>query len=116
MTKELTELTKKYYSLINNPKGDCFHKDRDCHFYINEAYSYGQEPTFQFQHFGYCYDVEQFFRSKEGQYFYEQYIEQAEKEFEKAKQGLGQVITEARLGQTEASRFLETLEKMHHKF
>ena len=55
-TKSLTELTAEYYDLI----GRDHHKDDDRHFYIKKIYSYGEEPYWQFFHYGYCYSIEYF--------------------------------------------------------
>ena len=59
--KTLTELTAEYYTLINRDH----HKDKDCHFYIQKIYSYGDEPYWQFLHYGYCWSVENFFQDEE---------------------------------------------------
>ena len=47
---KITKLTGLYYSLIANDH----HKDRDCHFYINKYWSYGDEPCYMVEHYGYC--------------------------------------------------------------
>lgn len=57
--KTLTELTVEYYALI----GGDHHKDNDCHFYIKKTYSYGDEPYWQFSHYGYCWSVGEFFEN-----------------------------------------------------
>ena len=57
MTKTLTELTAEYYALISG----YHHKDRDCHFYIQQTYSYSNEPYWEFLYYGYCWEVEDFF-------------------------------------------------------
>jgi hypothetical protein len=55
---EITELSKEWYILI----GGDHHKDRDCHFYINTVWSYGQQQKYRVEHFGYLYrDVEETF-------------------------------------------------------
>jgi hypothetical protein len=55
---QITELTKKWYSLI----GQDHHKDKDCHFYINTVWSYGQKQKYRVEHYGYLYkDVEETF-------------------------------------------------------
>lgn len=46
---EITKLTEEWYFLI----GKDHHKDRDCHWYIEMKWSYGQEPKYIVQHFGY---------------------------------------------------------------
>jgi hypothetical protein len=50
--KEITELTDEWYKLI----GSDHHKDRDCHWYIETKWSYGQPPKYSVQHFGYILD------------------------------------------------------------
>ena len=45
----LEEATSKYFDAIRQDH----HKDRDCHFYINKVYSYGNPPVYQIEHFGY---------------------------------------------------------------
>jgi hypothetical protein len=55
---QITELTKEWYSLI----GQDHHKDKDCHFYINTVWSYGQKQKYRVEHYGYLYkDVEETF-------------------------------------------------------
>ena len=46
---KITELSKEWYILI----GGDHHKDRDCHFYINTVWSYGQKQKYRVDHFGY---------------------------------------------------------------
>jgi hypothetical protein len=44
----ITELTKLwYFTLVDH------HKDSDCHFYIKMQWSYGQEPVYVVEHYGY---------------------------------------------------------------
>ena len=52
MNAELRKLTQKWYKLVNLDH----HKDRDCHFYINEVWSYGSAPIWRVEHFGYVAD------------------------------------------------------------
>lgn len=33
-----------------------YHKDRDCHWYIQQIWSYGNEPYWEAQHYGYVFD------------------------------------------------------------
>jgi len=47
--KKATELTQEWYKLI----GSDHHKDRDCHFYIQIIFSYGNPPIYQLAHDGY---------------------------------------------------------------
>jgi hypothetical protein len=55
---QITELSKEWYILI----GGDHHKDRDCHFYINTVWSYGQKQKYRVEHYGYLYrDVEKTF-------------------------------------------------------
>lgn len=55
---QITKLSKEWYILI----GGDHHKDRDCHFYINTVWSYGQKQKYRVEHFGYLYrDVEETF-------------------------------------------------------
>jgi len=55
---QITELTKKWYIEI----GKDHHKDRDCHFYINTVWSYGQKQKYRVEHYGYIFrDIEEEF-------------------------------------------------------
>ena len=49
---QITELSKEWYILI----GGDHHKDRDCHFYINTVWSYGQKQKYRVDHFGYIFE------------------------------------------------------------
>ena len=75
--KTLTELTAEYYNLI----GKDHYKDRDCHFYIQKIYSYGDEPYWQYQflHYGYCWSVENFFQDEENIKKYQEYFDRSKK-------------------------------------
>ena len=48
----ITKLTDQWYKLI----GKDHHKDRDCHFYIETKWSYGQPPKYYVSHRGYILD------------------------------------------------------------
>jgi hypothetical protein len=50
--EEITELTAEWYKII----GPDHHKDRDCHWYIETKWSYGQPPIYIIQHYGYIID------------------------------------------------------------
>lgn len=50
--KEIKKLTEEWYELIS---GD-HHKDRDCHWYIESRWSYGEDPEFRVMHNGYVTD------------------------------------------------------------
>lgn len=50
--EEITKLTDEWYSLI----GSDHHKDRDCHWYIETKWSYGNSPVYIVQHYGYIID------------------------------------------------------------
>lgn len=55
---QITELSKEWYILI----GDDHHKDRDCHFYINTVWSYGEKQKYRVEHYGYIFrDIEEEF-------------------------------------------------------
>ena len=47
--EEITKLTDEWRQLT--AKDHC--KDRDFHWYIETKWSYGQPPTYKFQHYGY---------------------------------------------------------------
>lgn len=48
----ITELAGEWYELV----GRDHHKDRDCHFYIEKKWSYGQPAVYVVQHDGYVWD------------------------------------------------------------
>lgn len=50
--EDITKLTDEWYSLI----GKDAHKDKDCHWYIETKWSYGQPPKYFVQHWGYILD------------------------------------------------------------
>lgn len=50
--EEITKLTEEWYTLI----GSDHHKDRDCHWYIETKWSYGQPTKYIVQHYGYIID------------------------------------------------------------
>jgi hypothetical protein len=52
LVEEITQLTKEWYKLI----GGDHHKDRDCHWYVETKWSYGDSPKYIVQHFGYILD------------------------------------------------------------
>jgi hypothetical protein len=55
---QITKLSKEWYILI----GGDHHKDRDCHFYINTVWSYGQKQKYRVEHYGYIFrDIEEEF-------------------------------------------------------
>ena len=56
LLEEIRELTEEWYTLI----GPDHHKDRDCHWYIETKWSYGQPPKYNVQHWGYILgDIEE---------------------------------------------------------
>jgi hypothetical protein len=62
LTKEITKLTEEWYFLI----GKDHHKDRDCHWYIETKWSYGNAPVYIVRHYGYILDeVEEIWSSYE---------------------------------------------------
>lgn len=48
----ITELTELWYKLVSLDH----HKDRDCHWYINKIWSYGNPPIYRVEHYGYVYE------------------------------------------------------------
>ena len=42
ISEQITELSDKWYRLISSDH----HKDRDCHWYVETAYSYGNPPVY----------------------------------------------------------------------
>ena len=54
MEDRLLKLTQFWYDYV---KCD-YHKDRDCHFYINKVWSYGKKPMYRIEHYGYMSDLE----------------------------------------------------------
>lgn len=53
MSLELEEKAYKLTNLWNNLVQQDHHKDRDCHWYINKVWSYGQRPIYRVEHYGY---------------------------------------------------------------
>jgi len=49
LIEQITKLTAEWYKLI----GKDHHKDRDCHWYIETRWSYGNVPTYAVRHYGY---------------------------------------------------------------
>jgi hypothetical protein len=52
LEEEITILTDKWYKYVNLDH----HKDRDCHWYIEKRWSYGNAPYYQAFHDGYILD------------------------------------------------------------
>lgn len=50
--EEITKLSEDWYKMI----GCDHHKDRDCHWYIETVWSYGQTPKYSVVHHGYILD------------------------------------------------------------
>ena len=69
MNKEqyITKLTKVWYELVSLDH----HKDRDCHWYINKVWSYGEKPIYIVEHYGYIRDevIEEFDTYSEAEMF-----------------------------------------------
>ena len=53
--QEITRLTALWYEYV----GLDHHKDRDCHWYINKVWSYGDKPYYRIEHYGYVYTFEE---------------------------------------------------------
>lgn len=49
LEEEITKLTDLWYQYVNQDH----HKDRDCHWYIEKIWSYGEEPYYIAYHHGY---------------------------------------------------------------
>ena len=49
LEQEIVDLTRKWYVYVSSDH----HKDRDCHWTIQQHFSYGDEPYFQAEHWGY---------------------------------------------------------------
>ena len=49
--EKISKLNEIWYSLISS--SDSGHKDRDCHFYITQTFSYGQKGQWTVAHHGY---------------------------------------------------------------
>lgn len=52
LEEEITALTLKWYKYVNLDH----HKDRDCHWYIEKVWSYGNDPYYIAHHSGYLID------------------------------------------------------------
>ena len=52
--KSILDLTRAWYAFA----GLDHHKDRDCHFYIEEVWSYGDPPKFRPAHYGYIHEMD----------------------------------------------------------
>ncbi len=51
--KNLLRLTEFWYDYV----GQDHHKDRDCHFFINQFWSYGRPPVYRIEHYGYISEL-----------------------------------------------------------
>jgi len=49
---EINKLSEEWYELISGNH----HKDKDCHWYIETRWSYGEQPEFRVLHNGYVTD------------------------------------------------------------
>jgi hypothetical protein len=49
LIEEITKLTEEWYTVISPDH----HKDRDCHWFIETKWSYGDLPKYSVQHRGY---------------------------------------------------------------
>ena len=50
--EEIKRLTALWYEIVSLDH----HKDKDCHWYITEQWSYGNYPTYHVEHYGYVLD------------------------------------------------------------
>ena len=55
LIEEITKLTDEWYTLI----GPDHHKDKDCHWYIETRWSYGNPPKYTVWHHGYILEIEE---------------------------------------------------------
>jgi len=67
--KNLLRLTEFWYEFV----GQDHHKDRDCHFYINQVWSYGRPPVYRVEHYGYISELTKELESKTFDKFEEAY-------------------------------------------
>jgi hypothetical protein len=67
--KNLLRLTEFWYEFV----GQDHHKDRDCHFYINQVWSYGRPPVYRVEHYGYISELTKELESKTFDKFDEAY-------------------------------------------
>lgn len=51
LNKEITELSGIWYRIVNVDH----HKVRDCHWYVQTVFSYGNDPIYEVQHYGYVW-------------------------------------------------------------
>jgi len=59
LEEQITVLTRKWYTYVSVEH----HKDRDCHFWIEKMWSYGNPPKYSAHHHGYIgnhYDTPKF--------------------------------------------------------
>jgi hypothetical protein len=59
LEEQITDLTRKWYTYVSVEH----HKDRDCHFWIEKTWSYGEPPKYSAHHHGYIgkyYDTQKF--------------------------------------------------------
>lgn len=52
LIKEITDLTEEWYVVINRDH----HKTKDCFFYINTVWQFGEPPKYRVEHYGYIVD------------------------------------------------------------
>jgi hypothetical protein len=50
--EEIKRLTALWFEIVSLDH----HKDKDCHWYITEQWSYGDYPTYHVEHYGYVLD------------------------------------------------------------
>lgn len=56
----IEELTSLWFDVVTNDH----HKDRDCHWYINKVWSYGEKPFYRVEHYGYVYHPDEIAENK----------------------------------------------------
>lgn len=60
LRSKVQRVSREYYELI----GKDHHKDRDCHFYINCVFSYGESPFWRIEHYGYISSLPKYLERK----------------------------------------------------
>lgn len=53
MSEKFLNLTNFWYEFVSCDH----HKDRDCHFYVNQVWSYGEKPYYRIEHYGYMAEL-----------------------------------------------------------
>lgn len=57
LEEQLLRLTDQHYEEVRRSG---YYKDRDCHFFINKVWSYGDKPYWRIEHYGYHTDLDDY--------------------------------------------------------